>query len=150
MALNEMYELPQPQECSDRTWKNRLRWTRSGNGKTWKRYVWQNDNNGGGDAYHRGLRDRKWRGIEEYLAVFGKVPSSVTLWHMAALFALGVLGYGTWNRSDFGGGLGGAVFAALNLVAWMIGKGATLALTASQFIFKGVGITLSFALQTNA
>ena len=129
-ALNEMYELPHPGECNDARWKGRLKWVPSKNGRVWTRYRWENDNNGGGDDYHRGLRDQQWLWMHHFTAALWKIPSRVTMYNMALLFILGVMAYGTWHSADFGGSLGGAVYAAMDLVTWMVTSGVKLVFSA--------------------
>ena len=129
-ALNEMYELPHPGECNDARWKGRLKWVPSKNGRVWTRYRWENDNNGGGDDYHRGLRDQQWLWMHHFTAALWKIPSRVTMYNMALLFILGVMAYGTWHSADFGGSLGGVVYAAMDLVTWMVTSGVKLVFSA--------------------
>lgn len=142
-ALNEMYELPGPEECDSAEWKDKLRWVPMNSARdVWERFVWDEPR---GDEYHRGIADRNWGYMDKYFRRFGNVVGG-TVWHMVALFAFCVLVLDMYNKiTDVGGGgFTGAASAILNIMYECISGGYSLAASAAGFVWEFGSETLKF------
>ena len=139
-ALNAMFELPQPEECSDPAQRKLLRWERHGAG--WRRRVWRGGADGEGDEAHRQAQDTLFRWFSQYCDFFGRKPALNTFVLFVGLLLVGLVVGGVAEV----GGLGSAVAdlpalaSAMLGIASRVGSGA-LAVSKDTLVFgvKGSG-----------